>query len=67
VLLEGSFDGILNETTLEEDDFLWLNLLVVDCLAITKIIFTSGSAPRLKKIVWSSLTCLYGIGANFPD
>ncbi|XP_044359199.1 disease resistance protein Pik-2-like [Triticum aestivum] len=61
VLLDESFGGSQNEITLKKDEFLWLNLLVVDCLAITKIVFTSGSAPRLEKIVWSSSTSLSGI------
>ncbi|KAI5020080.1 hypothetical protein ZWY2020_044968 [Hordeum vulgare] len=61
VLLNESFvGGIKNEITLK-DGFSWLNLLVVDCSAITKIAFTSGSAPRLEKIVWSSFTSLSGI------
>jgi hypothetical protein len=50
-----------NEITLEKDEFLWLNLLEVHCSAITKIVFTCGSAPRLEKIVWSSSTSLSGI------
>jgi hypothetical protein len=64
VLLDKSFGGRQNETifTLRKDEFLWLNLLVVNCSAITNIVFTSGSAPRLEKIVWSSSTCLSGIG-----
>ncbi|KAF7043580.1 hypothetical protein CFC21_052913 [Triticum aestivum] len=61
VLLDESFGGTQNEITLEKDEFLWLNLLVVDCSAITKIVFNSGSAPRLEKIVWSSSTSLSGI------
>ncbi|XP_037473360.1 disease resistance protein PIK6-NP-like [Triticum dicoccoides] len=60
VLLDKSFGGLQNEITLK-DEFSWLNLLVVDCSAITKIVFTSGSAPRLEKIVWSSFTSLSGI------
>uniref|UniRef100_N1QSM2 Disease resistance protein RPM1 n=1 Tax=Aegilops tauschii TaxID=37682 RepID=N1QSM2_AEGTA len=60
VLLNESFGGIQNEITLK-DEFLWLNHLVVDCSAITRIVFTSGSAPRLEKIVWSSFTSLSGI------
>ena len=61
VLLDKSFGGSQNEITLKKDEFLWLNLLVVDCLAITKIVFNSGSASRLEKIVWSSSTSLSGI------
>ncbi|XP_073351684.1 uncharacterized protein [Aegilops tauschii subsp. strangulata] len=60
VLLDKSFGGTQNEITLEKDEFLWLNLLV-DCSAITKIVFNSGSASRLEKIVWSSSTSLSGI------
>ncbi|KAF7032472.1 hypothetical protein CFC21_043639 [Triticum aestivum] len=65
VLLDKSLGGTKNEITLEKDEFLWLNLLVVDCSAITKIVFNSGSAPRLEKIVWSSSTSLSGID-NLP-
>ncbi|XP_073367159.1 disease resistance protein PIK6-NP [Aegilops tauschii subsp. strangulata] len=61
VLLDKSFDESQNEITLKKDEFLWLNLFVVDCSAITKIVFNSGSAPRLQKIVWSSFTSLSGI------
>ncbi|KAE8810315.1 Disease resistance protein RPM1 [Hordeum vulgare] len=61
VLLDKSFTGSQNEITLKKDEFLWLNLLVVDCSAITKIVFDSGCAPRLEKIVWSSSTSLSGI------
>ncbi|XP_048565797.1 uncharacterized protein LOC125545802 [Triticum urartu] len=61
MLLENSFSGTENEITLEKDEFLWLNLLVVDCSAIAKIVFNSGSASRLEKIVWSSSTSLSGI------
>uniref|UniRef100_A0A8I6Y165 NB-ARC domain-containing protein n=1 Tax=Hordeum vulgare subsp. vulgare TaxID=112509 RepID=A0A8I6Y165_HORVV len=61
VLLDKSFSGSQNEITLKKDEFLWLNLLVVDCSAITKIVFNSGCAPKLEKIVWSSSTSLSGI------
>ncbi|KAF7025512.1 hypothetical protein CFC21_037686 [Triticum aestivum] len=61
VLLDKSFGGSQNEITLKKDEFLWLNLLVVDCSAITKIVFNSGSAPRLEKIVLSSSTSLSSI------
>ncbi|XBI67779.1 hypothetical protein VPH35_047075 [Triticum aestivum] len=61
VLLDKSLSGSQNKITLKKDEFLWLNLLVVDCLAITEIDFNSGSAPRLEKIVWSSSTSLSGI------
>ncbi|VAH68095.1 unnamed protein product [Triticum turgidum subsp. durum] len=61
MLLDKSLGGTQNEITLEKDEFLWLNLLVVDCSAITKIVFNSGSAPRLEKIVWSSSTSLSSI------
>ncbi|KAM3389010.1 hypothetical protein ACQJBY_011256 [Aegilops geniculata] len=61
VLLDKSFSGGQNEITLKKDEFLWLNVLVVDCSAITKIVFICGSAPRLEKIVWSSFTTLSGI------
>uniref|UniRef100_A0A3B6FYQ6 Uncharacterized protein n=1 Tax=Triticum aestivum TaxID=4565 RepID=A0A3B6FYQ6_WHEAT len=61
VLQDKSFSGSQNKITLKKDEFLWLNLLIVDCSAITKIVFTRGSAPRLEKIVWSSSTSLSGI------
>uniref|UniRef100_A0A0E0A8J4 Uncharacterized protein n=1 Tax=Oryza glumipatula TaxID=40148 RepID=A0A0E0A8J4_9ORYZ len=65
VLSYKSFDG--NQITFRKDEFVWLNRLDVDCSAITKIVFTTGSAPRLEKIVWSSfkplpnIECLSGI------
>jgi hypothetical protein len=61
VLLDKAVGGTQNDITLEKDDFLWLNLLEVHCSAITKMVFTCGSAPRLEKIVWSSSTSLSGI------
>ena len=47
----------------KEGEFQKLRLLTVDCYA--KVVFTSGSAPKLEKIVWSSSTSLYGI-ENLP-
>uniref|UniRef100_A0A0D9VQC6 NB-ARC domain-containing protein n=1 Tax=Leersia perrieri TaxID=77586 RepID=A0A0D9VQC6_9ORYZ len=64
-LLENSFEISQNQITFEKEEFLWLNLLIVDCSTITKIDFTSGSAPWLQKIVWSSSTSLFGI-ENLP-
>uniref|UniRef100_A0A8I6WFQ8 Disease resistance R13L4/SHOC-2-like LRR domain-containing protein n=1 Tax=Hordeum vulgare subsp. vulgare TaxID=112509 RepID=A0A8I6WFQ8_HORVV len=61
VLLDKSFGGRQSKITLNKDEFLWLNLLVVHCSGITKIVFICGSAPRLEKIVWSSFTSLSGI------
>jgi hypothetical protein len=61
VLLDKSFGGTRNEITLQKDEFLWLNILEVHCSAISKIVFTCRSAPRLEKIVWSSSTSLSGI------
>lgn len=61
VLLEKSFGGRNNEIIFKKDEFLWLNRLVVNCSAITNIVFTRGSAPRLEKIVWSSSTSLSSI------
>jgi hypothetical protein len=61
VLMDISFDGAQNEITFKKDEFIWLNLLVVDCSSITKIVFTSGSTPRLEKIVSSRFTSLSGI------
>ncbi|XP_052136940.1 uncharacterized protein LOC127755324 [Oryza glaberrima] len=65
VLLDKSLDGSQNQITFEKEEFIWLNLLIVDCSAITKIDFTSGSAPRLEKIVCSHFTSLSGID-NLP-
>uniref|UniRef100_A0A0E0RA41 Disease resistance R13L4/SHOC-2-like LRR domain-containing protein n=1 Tax=Oryza rufipogon TaxID=4529 RepID=A0A0E0RA41_ORYRU len=65
VLLEKSFDISQNQITFEKEEFIWLKLLSVDCSTITKINFITGSAPRLKKIVWSSFTSLSGIN-NLP-
>ncbi|KAF8692476.1 hypothetical protein HU200_039573 [Digitaria exilis] len=65
VLMDVSFDGTHNEITLGKDEFIWLNLLVVDCSSTAKIVFTNGSAPRLEKITWSSATSLSGID-NLP-
>ncbi|KAF0894825.1 hypothetical protein E2562_003709 [Oryza meyeriana var. granulata] len=65
VLLDNSFDISQNQITFEKEEFIWLNHLIVDCSAITKIDFTSGSAPRLEKIFWSSFTSLSGID-NLP-
>jgi hypothetical protein len=65
VLLENSFDISQNQITFEKEEFIWLKLLSVDCSTITKINFITGSAPRLKKIVWSSFTSLSGIN-NLP-
>ncbi|KAF8725968.1 hypothetical protein HU200_020545 [Digitaria exilis] len=60
-----SFEGTENEITFKKDEFVWLNLLHVDCPSITKITFTTESAPRLEKIVWPSSTALFGID-NLP-
>ncbi|RCV35831.1 hypothetical protein SETIT_7G271300v2 [Setaria italica] len=65
VLLDKSFLGSQNQITFNKDEFIWLNLLDVHCSSITKIVFTSGSAPRLEKIVWSSFASLSGI-ENLP-
>ncbi|EES14409.2 hypothetical protein SORBI_3007G016200 [Sorghum bicolor] len=54
-----------NMITFNEGEFQKLKLLTVDCTATTKVIFTSGSAPKLEKIVWSSSTSLSGIN-NLP-
>ncbi|EEC68469.1 hypothetical protein OsI_36704 [Oryza sativa Indica Group] len=65
VLLDKSLDVSQNQITFEKEEFIWLNLLMVDCSAITKIDFNNGSAPRLEKIVWSHFTSLSGID-NLP-
>uniref|UniRef100_A0A0E0MGK3 Uncharacterized protein n=1 Tax=Oryza punctata TaxID=4537 RepID=A0A0E0MGK3_ORYPU len=65
VLLENSFDISQNQIIFEEEEFISLKLLIVKCSTITKIDFISGSAPRLKKIIWSSFTSLSGIN-NLP-
>jgi hypothetical protein len=65
VLSDMSFDGTQNQISFNKDEFIWLNLLVVDCSTITKIVFATGSAPRLEKIIWSSPTSLSGID-NLP-
>uniref|UniRef100_A0A0D3HNP3 Rx N-terminal domain-containing protein n=1 Tax=Oryza barthii TaxID=65489 RepID=A0A0D3HNP3_9ORYZ len=65
VLLDKFLDGSQNQITFEKEEFIWLNLLIVDRSAITKIDFTSGSAPRLEKIIWSHFTSLSGID-NLP-
>jgi len=62
VLLERSLGGRQDKTIIfKKDEFLWLNLLVVNCSTISKIVFKSRSAPRLEKIVLSASTSLYGI------
>jgi hypothetical protein len=45
-----------NMITFNEGEFRKLKLLTVDCAATTKVVFTSGSAPKLEKIVCSSCT-----------
>jgi hypothetical protein len=42
--------------TFNEGEFRKLKLLTVDCSATTEVVFTSGSAPKLEKIVCSSCT-----------
>jgi hypothetical protein len=61
VLTGISFARTQNEITFKKDEFIWLNLLVVDSSSITKIDFAGGSAPRLEKIICSSGTPLSDI------
>ncbi|TVU16944.1 hypothetical protein EJB05_32948, partial [Eragrostis curvula] len=42
-----------SKLTFKQDVFPKLDLLVVACSNITEINFTSGCAPKLKKIIWS--------------
>ncbi|XP_006663025.2 uncharacterized protein LOC102718497 [Oryza brachyantha] len=65
VLLDNCFDTSQNQITFPNEEFIWLKLLIVDGSVITKVDFTSGSAPRLEKIVWSPFTSLSGID-NLP-
>ncbi|CAN6340730.1 unnamed protein product [Urochloa humidicola] len=65
VLLDKSFLGNQNQITFNKDEFKWLNRLDVHCSSITKIVFTSGSAPRIEKIIWSPFASLSGID-NLP-
>ncbi|TVU18103.1 hypothetical protein EJB05_34175, partial [Eragrostis curvula] len=60
-LLDGSCDVSCSQIALKKDEFPKLNLIIVDCFAITKIVFTRGYVPKLEKIVWSSFTSLSGI------
>lgn len=52
--LEHGDQQIQNMITFKEDEFRKLRLLTVDCCANTKVVFNSGSAPKLEKIVCSS-------------
>ncbi|GJN36198.1 hypothetical protein PR202_gb25038 [Eleusine coracana subsp. coracana] len=64
-LLDRSCDASQNQITFKKDEFTKLNLLIVDCSSIAKIIFASGSAPKLEKIIWSPFTSLSDID-NLP-
>ncbi|CAN6381308.1 unnamed protein product [Urochloa humidicola] len=59
--LEKGDEHTQTRITFNEDEFPNLKLLIVDCSAITEIIFKSGSAPKLEKIMWSSFTSLSDI------
>nr|CAB3491582.1 unnamed protein product [Digitaria exilis] len=58
--LEQGNEQIQNPIVFNEDDFPQLKLLTVDCSAIMDIVFNSGSASKLERIVCSSL-------ASFSD
>ncbi|KAF8648954.1 hypothetical protein HU200_064448 [Digitaria exilis] len=58
--LEQGDEQIQNPIVFNEDDFPQLKLLTVDCSAIMDIVFNSGSASKLERIVCSSL-------ASFSD
>ncbi|CAL4981194.1 unnamed protein product [Urochloa decumbens] len=60
-LFEQGDEHIRTRITFNDDEFPNLKLLIVDCSAISEIIFNSGSAPKLEKIVWSSFTSLSDI------
>jgi hypothetical protein len=45
-----------NLITFNKGEFRKLKLLTVECAATTKVVFTSGSTPKLEKIVCSSST-----------
>ncbi|KAF8646972.1 hypothetical protein HU200_065485 [Digitaria exilis] len=51
VLLDKSFKE--SRLNFKKDDFTKLNLLIINCSIMTSIDFSPGSAPWLRKIVWS--------------
>jgi hypothetical protein len=59
VLLGSSCDK--TELTFREDSFPDLNYVTVDCPGITGIRFSNGSAPKLKKIIFTDMKSFSGI------